>query len=182
MQSFGSQALVDRMVGISRFDVRTYEEVERDRNATIQALIVVLLASIAAGIGTLNSDGFSGLIVGIITGLVFWVVYSVSVYFIGTRLLPTSLTEADTGQLLRTLGYANAPRLLYVFGFIPILGAIVVAVAGIWSIVTSIIAIRQSLEMSTGRAIATGLIALIPAAIISAIIYWIFNISPPGSN
>ena len=182
MQSFGSQALVDRMVGVSRLDVNTYEEVERDQNATTQAFIVVLLASIAAGIGTLNSDGVSGLIYGIISGLVGWVVYSVSVYFIGTRFLPTSSTEADTGQLLRTLGFANAPRLLYVFGFIPVLGFIAVAVGGIWSIVTSIIAIRQSLEMSTGRAIATGLIALIPYVIITGLIFWIFGISPPGSN
>lgn len=183
MQSFGSrQALVDRMVGISTLDVNTYEDVERDQNATTQALTVVVLASIAAGIGTLNSDGLSGLLGGIIAAIIGWVVYSISVYLIGTRLLAEPATSANPGQLLRTLGFANAPRVLYVVGFIPLLGWIVVLVAGIWSVATSLYAIKHSLEMSFGRAIATGLLAIIPTAVVTWIIYGIFNISAPGGR
>jgi hypothetical protein len=182
MQRPGSLSLVDRMMGVARLDVPIYEEIERDKNATTQAFLVVVIASVAAGIGTLNSDGLSGLIVGLLAAVISWVIYSVTVYLVGTRLLATSATEADSGQLLRTLGFANAPRVLYVFGFIPLLGWIVVVVAGIWSVVTSVIAIRQSLEMSTGRAIATGLVSLIPAGLITGLIYWIFNISAPGGT
>lgn len=182
MQNFNAQLLFDRMMGAARLDVTTYEDVERDQNATVQALIVVALAAIAAGIGTLNSDGGTGFLAGLVGGVLGWAVYSVSAYVIGARLFPAQSTQADTGQLLRTLGFANTPRLLFAAGFIPFLGGLVSFVALIWWIVASVIALKQSLEMNTGRAIITGLLALIPFAIIMSIFFWIFGVSPPGDS
>jgi hypothetical protein len=175
MQGLGSQALIDRMVGAARLNVNTYEEVERDTNATTQALAVVVLASIAVGIGAIREDGFSGLIGGIISGIIGWVVFAVVVYFVGTRLLAAPGTQADTGQLLRTLGFSNSPRILSVVGFIPVLGPIVAGIASIWALVASIVAIRQALEMSTGRAIATAVVAFIALIIVTLIIAAIFG-------
>lgn len=177
MQGMQSQALIDRMVGVAKLDVGTYEEIERDTNATAQAALVVVIASLAGGIGSLREDGISGLIGGTIAGLIGWAVFSVFVYFVGTRLLATQATEADAPQVMRVLGFAYAPQILTVFGLIPILGAIVSLIASIWFLVTSVVAIRQALEMSTGRAIATGLIAIIVQAIVMAIIAAIFGIA-----
>lgn len=182
MQSVGSQELINRMIGAAKLDVATYEEVERDQNATTQALIVVALAGLAAGIGTLNSDGFRGLISGTIGGLIGWAAFSAVVYFFGTRLLGTPETEADIGQLLRTLGFANTPRILYVVGFIPVLGLIVVLIAGIWFIAASVIAIRQALEMSTLRAIATGIVAGIAMLLVFWVVALILDTSLPGMS
>jgi uncharacterized membrane protein YqaE (UPF0057 family) len=171
--------LIDRMMGAARLDVATYEEVEHDTNATMQAAIVVVLAAVAAGIGALG-DGATGLIGGIIGGIVGWIVYAAATYLVGTKLLAAAQTEADLGQLLRTIGFARTPGILNVFGFIPVLGWIAGLVAAIWVIVTTVIAIRQALEMTTWRAIATAIIALILDAIVVGIVYAIFGISAPG--
>ena len=178
MESSGS--LVERMMGAARLDVATYEEVEKDTNATSQAAIVVVLAAVATGIGSLG-DGAAGLFGGIIGGILGWVIFAAAAYFVGTRLLAASATEADMGQLLRTVGFAYTPSLLRVLGFIPVLGWILWLVAGIWVIVTTVIALRQALEMSTGRAIATGIIAAILNGIVLSIIYAILSISTPGT-
>jgi hypothetical protein len=175
MESIGSQAFINRMVGAARLDRNTYEEVERDTSATPQALAVVVLASIAAGIGAIREDGFSGLVGGVISGVLGWAVFAMVVYYVGTRLLAAPGTEADSGQLLRTLGFSNSPRILAVIGFIPVLGPIVAAIAGIWALVASIVAIRQALEMSTGRAIATAIVAAIALIIVTLIIAAIFG-------
>jgi hypothetical protein len=177
MQSFGSQALIDRMIGAARLDVNTYEEVERDQNATTQALTVVALASIAAGIGGLREDGFGGLIGGLIAGIVGWAVFSFFVYIVGTRLLATAQTEGDTGQVLRTMGFAYTPQILTVVNIIPVLGPIVSFFAFIWAMVTSVVAVRHALEMSTLRAIATILIAGIAMVFVMGIIGAILGVA-----
>jgi hypothetical protein len=180
MQTAASGSLVDRMIGAARLDSGTYEEVERDTSATTQAGIVVVLTAIAAGIGALG-DGGSGFIAGFIGGILGWIVFAAATYLVGTKLLATAATEADLGQLLRTTGFAYTPNLLLVLGWVPVLGAILGLVAAIWVIVTTVIAVRQALEMSTGRAIVTAIIAVILAAIVLSIVFAIFDVSMPGS-
>jgi hypothetical protein len=180
MQTSASGSLVHRMMGAARLDQGTYEEIERDTNATSQAAIVVVIAAVASGIGALD-DGASGLIGGIIGGIIGWVVFAAAAYFVGTKLLATSSTEADLGQLLRTIGFAYAPTVLNVVGFIPVLGGIVAFIAAIWVLVTTIVALKHALEMGTGRAIVTAIIAAILSAIALGIVYAIFDISTPGT-
>jgi hypothetical protein len=172
-----SQALIDRMIGVARLDVPTYEEIEHDQGALPQAVVVVVASAIAAGIGAIGDNGITGIIGGILGAIVSWIVFSFAVYFVGTRFLATPQTEADTGQLLRTLGFARTPSLLSVFGFIPVLGWILGLIGGIWFLVTSVIAVRQSLEMSTGRAIGTIIVAWIALLIIGLIFAAIFGVA-----
>jgi hypothetical protein len=144
---------VERMIGAARLDVRVYEEVEADRTATPQALAVVVLAAVAGGIGT--GAGLLGLVVGTVLGLVGWAVWAWLIYIIGTRWLPEPDTRADTGELLRTIGFATSPGLLRVAGIVPILGPLVTVVTAVWTLVAMVIAVRQALDYrSTGRAVA----------------------------
>jgi hypothetical protein len=82
--------------------------------------------------------------------------------------------------LLRTLGFAETPGLLAILSFIPILGGLLAAIAGIWTLVTSFIAVRQALDISNGKTVATivvGVIALVIAvAIIATILGAIFGV------
>jgi hypothetical protein len=143
---------VERMVGAAKLDVRVYEEVEADPSATPQALAVVVLASVAGGIGV--GEGVRGLVVGTLAGLVGWAIWAWLIYLIGTRWLPEPDTKADIGELLRTIGFATSPGILRVVGFIPILGPIVFVVTAFWTLVAVVIAVRQALDYrSTGRAI-----------------------------
>lgn len=177
MQSMGSQSLIDRMMGVARLDVGTYEEIEHDTNAMAQAATVVVIAAIASGIGSLREDGITGLIVGAIASIVGWLVFSLFVYFVGTRILAAQSTEADTGQVLRVLGFAYTPQILAVGGVIPGIGWLIAFIGSIWFLVTSVIGVRQAMEMSTGRAIVTIIVAGIAEGIVIGIIAGIFGVA-----
>ena len=122
---------VARMIGAARFDVRTYEEVEADPGANAQALAVVFLACLGAGIGWIGlaPERWSAGVVLVGVAVAGWVAWAVLTYLIGTRLLREPQTRADVGELLRTLGFAQSPGLLQVLGLL--VGVNPVAVTGV---------------------------------------------------
>ena len=168
------RSLVERLVGAARLDRSTYEEVEHDRDATMQAAAVVLVTSAAAGIGAVSSDGTLALIGYSAAGLLGWAVYAWLTYFIGTRVFATAETSADWGELARTLGFASAPRLLLLLGLVPGLFGVVGLVVGIWVILTTITALKAALDFGTWRAIGTGVLGLIAQGVVFAIVVAIF--------
>jgi hypothetical protein len=147
-------SMVDRMMRAARLDAGVYEEVESDPTAMGQATMTVVLASVAGGIGTYSETGFAGLIGGTIGSLIGWYVWAFLTYYIGTRWLPEPTTQADTGQMLRVLGFASSPGVLRAAGFLPVIGTLALIVAPIWMLVATVVAVRQALDYtSTGRAI-----------------------------
>jgi hypothetical protein len=171
-----TQSIVERAMGILQLDDATYESIEHDTSATTQAAIIVAVAGLAGGIGAIRDSGWS-LIASPIGALIGWAVASFFIFFVGTRLIPSGQTEADLGQVLRLYGYASVPSIANVLGFIPVIGAIVGLIAAIWGIVCAVKAIKHALEMSTGRAIATGILAAIVAGLVLAIIGAIFGVT-----
>lgn len=160
-----SGSLAGRMVGAATFDIATYEEVEHDSTATGQAAIVVGIVAVCAAIGGIGEGG-AGIIGGLISAYVGWLVWAGITYLIGDKLLGGTATW---GELLRTLGFAQTPGVLRVFGFIPVLGWIAAVAAGIWMLITGIVAIRQALDFSTGKAILTALLGVIAYVIVAAL-------------
>jgi len=162
------------MVRAAKLDSSLYEEVEKDTTATNQAILVVVIASVFSGIGSAVGGPMGGLavglVVGVITALVGWFIWSFITYFIGTRVFKGPQTEATYGQLLRCIGFSDSPLLLGILGFIPLLGGIISFIASIWALVAMIIAVRQALDFSTGRAIATCIVGFIVLIIISAVV------------
>jgi hypothetical protein len=143
----------DRIIRAARLDAKLYEEVEADREATGQAMAVVVMSGVAAGIGTLGTGGLFGVVGGTLLAIGGWFVWAFLTYFIGTRLFSEPQTKADLGELLRTIGFASAPGLFRVFGFVPGLGPLIFMAAGIWMLVAMVIAVRQALDYtSTSRA------------------------------
>jgi hypothetical protein len=163
---------VERMVRAAKLDATLYEEVENDTAAMGQALGVVVLSSVAAGIGA--GAGVRGLVFGTIVSLLGWVFWAWITYFIGTRWLREPGTQADWSQLARTIGFAQTPGLLRVVGIIPGLASLVFLVTAIWTLVAVVIAVRQALDYtSTLRAVAVcflgWLVQLVLAAIVMAL-------------
>lgn len=157
----------NRIIRAARLDVSLYEEVEADKTAMKQAVGVVVLSSLAAGIGTIESVGFAGILMGTVVSLIGWYVWAYLTYFIGTRLLPEPQTRADHGELLRTIGFSSSPGLIRILGLVPGLIDIVFLVAGIWQLVAMVIAVRQALDYkSTLRAVGVCLIGWIAQWII----------------
>ena len=169
---------VNRIIRACKLDVSLYEEVEADKSATYQAAGVVVLSSLAAGVGAI-SLGASNFLMAPLLSLVLWYVWAYIVYFIGAKLFPEPTTKADHGELLRTIGFSSAPGLIRVFGFIPGLMNITFIGAQIWMLVAMIIAVRQALDyQSTWRAIGVVVIAQLILVIIFVIILRLFGPSP----
>ena len=102
----------DRIIRAAKLDVHLYEEVEADKGALGQAMSVVVLSSVAAGVGSIGKVGFAGILFGTITALIGWYFWACLTYFIGTKFLPEPQTRADVGELLRTIGFSSSPGLI----------------------------------------------------------------------
>ena len=164
--------MIRRMIGAARLHAETYEEVEADKSATLQAILVVVLVALAAGIGNLGSGSIIGLVVGVVIGIVGWALWAWITYFIGTTLFKTPETQADWGQLARTLGFAQSPGVLKVFGIVPVIGPVVFGVVSIWQLIAMVIAIRQALDYtSTLRAIGVAVVGFIAYAVLTSIVF-----------
>jgi hypothetical protein len=162
-------SFTDRMIGAAKLDVHTYEEVEADTTAMGESMAVVVLSSVAAGIG--SGEGIAGLVIGSVAALIGWFVWAFVTYLIGTKMLPEPQTEADIGQLLRTTGFSASPGLLRVFGLVPGLGVLAVAIANIWMLVAMVVAVRQALDFrSTGRAVGVCLIGWLALVVITMVL------------
>ena len=170
-----NSVFVNRIIRACKLDVSLYEEVEADKSATLQAALVVVLSSLAAGIGAI-SLGASNFIMAPILSLISWYIWAYLIYFIGTKLFPEPNTKADHGQLLRTIGFSSAPGLIRIFGFTPDLMSITFIGAGIWMLVAMVIAVRQALDYeSTWRAIGVVVIGFLVQAIVLIMLLRIFG-------
>lgn len=173
-------SLVDRMIRASKLDVSLYEEVEADKGSMGQAVTVVVLSSIAAGIGAIGILGIEGVIFTIIGALVGWFIWAFLTFIIGTKLLPEPETKTDMGEMLRTIAFSSSPGVLRILAIIPLVGAIVSFAVGIWMLVAMIIAVRQALDYkSTWRAVGVCLIGFVVYFVIFFLIFSIFGIKPP---
>ncbi len=159
--------LAERMIRAAKLDASLYEEVEADRDALGQATVVVILSSLAAGLGASGRGGIEGLVFGSITALVGWYVWAFLTYWIGTRFLPEPQTSADYGELLRTIGFSSTPGVIRVLGIIPGLTGLVFVVASVWMLMAMVVAVRQALDYTgTLRAVAVCVIGWIVQVLI----------------
>ncbi len=158
-----SRSLTSRMIRAAKLEVNLYEEVEADSAATSQALIAVIVVSLASGIGTgiagLGAMGglgfFWGLLIGLAASLAGWLAWAYLSYILGTTIFKGPKTSATWGELLRTIGFAHSPGVLRIFSFVPFIGGVITFGASIWFLIAGVIGVRQALDFSTGRAIAT---------------------------
>ena len=136
-------------------DASLYEEVEADRSATGAAMLVVVLSSLATGLGVGARQGVTGLVAGSVAALIGWFLWAGLTHLIGTRLLPTPDTVSTWGQVLRTTGFSAAPGLFRLFAFVPgVWGLLIYYVATVWMLVAFVVAVRQALDYrSTWRAV-----------------------------
>jgi hypothetical protein len=156
-RAIGNNTFLQRLIGAMALDAAIYEEVEADRMATGQAFVVVLLSSVATGIGVrgVSEQSVTSIVFFSIVALMAWAAWALVTFVIGTLLLPEAETRSDVGELLRTIGFASTPGLLRVLGVLPGVTIPVFAGTAIWMLVATIVAVRQALDYrSTARAVA----------------------------
>ncbi len=149
-----SSNFINRILRAARLDAQLYEEVEADKTSMRQAMLVVILSGVAAGVGSISHGGLMGVAVGTVTALVGWYIWAFLTYLIGTKFLPEPQTKSDIGELLRTIGFASSPGLIRVLGVIPEIERFVFSAASVWMLVAMVIAVRQALDYKgTWRAV-----------------------------
>jgi hypothetical protein len=155
----------DRVVAALRLDATVFEEVEHDEEAMGQAFWVVVLAALAQGLGAIQAPSIPSLIGALfglsLVGILGWVIGTAVIWLIGVKLMQCT---SDFAELMRTIGFASAPKILMMFGVLPMgwWGTMMLAIlVSILSIVATVIAVRQALDVPTGRAVLVCVIAAI---------------------
>jgi Yip1 domain len=163
------------MIGAARLDARIFEEIEADVRATGQAMAVIVLSSVAAGVGVAGF-GARPLIVGALTALVAWIAWAALTYLIGTHILQEPQTRSNLGELLRTTGFASAPGMLRVLGVLPGLNSIVYFATSAWMLAAMVVGVRQALDFTTtGRAVAVCVVGWILSLTIALVVGIMFG-------
>ena len=175
----------DRIFRAAKLDAHLYEEVEADKSAMSQAMTVVVLSSVAAGIGSIGMGvgGPGGVLFGIIVSLGGWYLWAYLTFFIGTKVLPEPQTESNPGELLRTIGFSSSPGFIRALGIIPGLGSLIFSIASIWMLVAMVIAVRQALDYkSTWRAVGVCAIGWVIQTVIFVVLFSLFGGGAPPAG
>ena len=175
----------DRILRAAKLDAALYEEVEADKSAMPQAMAVVVISSVAAGIGSIGMGvgGPGGIMMGIIVSLGGWYLWAYLTFFIGTKVLPEPQTESNPGELLRTIGFSSSPGFIRALGIIPGLGSLIFSIASIWMLVAMVIAVRQALDYkSTWRAVGVCAIGWVIQTVIFVVLFSLFGGGAPPAG
>ena len=164
-----ANTFLQRAIGALALDAAIYEEVEADPGATGQAMFVVLLSSLAMGIGARGlGGGVSTIAVFGVIALVTWAAWALLMFEIGVRLLPGRQTRSSPYELLRTIGFAATPGCAAVLGAVPGITLSVLAGTWIWMLLAMVVAVRQALDYeTTGRAVAVVLLGWVLALVMA---------------
>jgi hypothetical protein len=151
--------LPERMIGAMKADVKTFEEIEADPNALGQAVMVIVIASLAGLVGNMFRYGLGGGFTALIASLIGYGVWTVIVVLVGTKVMPEPTTKADFAEGFRVIGFAASPGVSNLLAVIPILGYLIGWIISIWMLVVMVIAVRTVLDYaSTARAVIVCLI------------------------
>ncbi len=168
---------IQRMLQAARLNGTFYEEIEHDRSLNLQALLVILISSAAAGIGgNYRDESWEAVLGYMAAGVLGWAIWVGVIYFAGVKLLPEAQTRSNFGELFRTLGFASSPGILRLFGLVPgNTGALLYLFGTGWMLAAMVVAVRQALDYrGTGRAVLVTFIGWALNLLIYALFFW-FN-------
>jgi hypothetical protein len=172
----------DRVIGALRLQPATFEEVEHDASATTQAAIIVAAGAVIGALPALRYS-VSAIVLAPIFALIGWAIGSAVVLLVGTKLFPGKNTQADLGQMLRTMGFAQSPNLFGILGAIPFLGWLVGLCLAIWVLIAMVIAVRQALDYDdTMKAVVVCLVAWVIMFVITLVAGAVGGIGMVGAS
>jgi hypothetical protein len=185
MATIKSPTFIDRVIGVAKFDVATFEEIEHDVSSTVWAAIVVILVGMSMGIRSMISlgtvDAFDFSVGGVVIAIGFSMVASFSLlvfttgaYLVGGQLFRTEATSVNWPELFRVLGFAGVP--LLIAPWLSLIYWALVVIPLIWFAVLVVLGIRQALDFDTTRAIITASISLLFLMVVQLIAFFLFSI------
>ena len=177
--------ITNRAMRAALLDRELFREVEEDTSLNREALMIVIVASIASGIAAFITSLFRQRIGTAVLGLLIPSAVGIANYYIWayvTQFIALNLYESETdlGELLRVLGYASVPRLLSLLGFIPCLGPVLSFAGGIWALAAGFIGIREALDLDTTDTVVTVILGWLAIMIIGGIVTTVLGIGAIG--
>jgi hypothetical protein len=177
--------MLNRVLRAVQLDKEFFKEAEADTSLNQEALTIVIIVSVIAGIGafigTLINKSFGAAILGLavttLIGVANYYIWAYITHFIGTNLFKG---EADVGELLRVLGYASAPRLLSFFQFIPCVGGMLAFAGGIWALVVGFFGVQEALDLDTTETLITVILGWVVIIVITFIVPLVLGIGALG--
>ena len=139
---------LNRVFRSIKIDPDVYDEVQKDKTATLSAAIVVVMSSLAAGIAA-KQLGASNFVLAPILSLLSWFVWAYIVYFVGVKLFPDAKTKTTHAALLRAIGFSSAPGIIRVFSFTPELMTVTFIGSALWMLACMVVAVRQTLNFKS---------------------------------
>ena len=136
---------LNRIYRSVKIEPEVFDEVQRDKNATIAAGIVVVLSSLAAGVGASHLGGVNFFLAPGLS-LISWFVWAYIVYFVGVKLFPDLKTKTSHTALLRSIGFSSAPGIIRVLGFNQELMSVTFIGSAFWMLACMVVAVKQTLN------------------------------------
>ena len=161
-----------RFVGALVLDAGVYEEIEADRGAATQSILVVVAVCLAGGVAALGLGfGATGFVSGVLVALGAWLVWVATIVALGTGALADTQTRSNVPELLRVLGYASAPGVFVALAGMRPAAPFILLMVSVWMTVAAVVGVRQALDYrSTGRAVAVCVVSwLLTAGVLAAV-------------
>lgn len=187
-----SGTFLRRVAGVFALRPTTFEAIAVDRVATRQALVVVALVGAAAGISALiriavldlgsglantllgwienalgrdlfslpNLDTSAAFVNGLVGAFVFWLAWTA---------VAAAAGRGNPIGLARIIGFAQAPRLLLLLGFIPLpfFGILMSVISWGWALSATWVGVRGALDGEGGRALTVVALGLAVALVLN---------------
>lgn len=164
-------SFAQRMIGAVKLEVATFSEVAADPQGLGHAMAVVLLSSLAGGLGAVPRLGWRPAILLVLGGLLGWAAWLVLTYLVGVKLWPDPTTNLGVPPLARAMGFATAPGIFRILGAIPWLGDMISLAATFWMLWATVVAIRHTLNYKVmGKAVGVSLLGFVGYL---AVTYWV---------
>lgn len=157
------------MLGAALLEAGSYEEAALTASARTHAAVIVIISALAAGLGSLGA-GLTGLALGSVAALVGWGLYAFLTYWAATTRFGVSRSYTSWGAALRVLGLASSPRVFLVFTFVPDIGFLVGLAVHAWVLITTVFAVKLTLDLETRPAIAAAVAGWLPMLLVWALV------------
>jgi len=162
--------LLNRIYRSIKIDPGVFDEVQKDKNATISAGIVVILSSVAAGVGASHLGAVNFFLAPVLS-LVTWFIWAYIIHFVGVKLIPDSRTKTTHKALLRSIGFSSAPGMIRILGFNEDLMTVMFVGSAFWMLACMVVAVKQTLNYkSLWKALGVVIIAWFAQAFLLIII------------
>lgn len=164
-------SFLQRIIGVVKLQEPVYANIKRDAGALPQAAVIVVLSALATNVwvALFAPDGLIRAAGGVVLAIIAWLLFGGLAWWLGVRWFAPRYALPDLRQMLTLTGFATAPTLLNLLGFLPVIGWLVLMIASIWSLLTAYTAVRVGLATDERNGLAATFIAYLANALLFAV-------------